>query len=308
MIRPMEPLPGPPLPDWLARLAPFHRWIADLGDHRIHVMETGSGFPVLLLHGNPMWGFLYRKVAKALSDEPLRLIMPDLIGLGFSDRPSSEWHTLENHARWIGRLIEELQLDRLLLVVHDWGGPIGLRALADRQDKLAGLVVLNTVVDPPRPGFRPTAFHRFSHVPVFSQTAFRLFGFPQNALHRVQADPQSIRGEVGRAYRYPLRGLKNNAAPLALARMVPTSLQHPSIGGLKICGEFAQKIEVPTAIVWGDGDPILGRALKRMTRLFPRAKVIRTSAGHFLQEEVPEEIVEGVRWVFGELKRGDLEE
>jgi len=84
--------------------------------------------------------------------------------------------------------------------------------------------------------------------------------------------------------------------------MVPTSLQHPSVVGLKVCGDFLSSLDVPAAIVWGDRDPILGGALKRMTRLLPDARVIRTQAGHYPQEEVPETVAEAVSWVFRRVK------
>ncbi len=279
-------------------MVPFQRYRVAVGERRIHVMETGEGIPVLMVHGNPMWGFLYRRVATALAKQPLRLIMPDLPGLGFSDRPPYSWHRLDNHGACMAGLIDALGLERLLLVCHDWGGPISLRALAERPGKLAGVVVLNTVVDPPRPGFRPTSFHRFANMPLVSDTAFRLLGFPQNVLHRVQSDPSTISGEVARAYRFPLRGWASNAAPLALARMVPTSLDHRSVGDLKICGELLSSLKIPAVIVWGDRDPILGGALKRVTRLLPQARVVRAQAGHYLQEEVPESIAEAVIDVF----------
>jgi haloalkane dehalogenase len=265
--------------------------------------------PVLLLHGNPTWGFLWRKVVAELlapaEGEPanLRLIMPDLVGLGFSDRPGAAAHTLEAHARWIGGVIDGVALagpgghDRLVFVGQDWGGPIGLAALADRPERLAGLVVLNTAAGPPKPGFRPTTFHRFARMPVISTLAFRLLGFPQRALHTVQGDPGSIRGEVARAYRYPLRGWSRNAAPLALARMVPDSLDHPSVPALRRCHELVEGFDGPAAIVWGERDPILGRLLARIERVLPRAEVTRTRAGHFLQEEVPREIAGAIRSV-----------
>ena len=130
---------------------------------------------MLMLHGNPTWGFLYRRVMAALGDEPVRLLAPDLVGLGFSDRPrrASE-HTLENHAHWLGNTIDALDLTDLVLVLHDWGGPIGLRAMADRPGRMSGLVVLNTVVGPPRPGFRPSTFHRLARVPVLSTVLFQI--------------------------------------------------------------------------------------------------------------------------------------
>ncbi len=292
----MDKLPAPALPPWLDRMLPFERYSLRTGRYRMHVMESGHGRPVLLLHGNPTWGFLYRKVAAQLEGEPLRLIMPDLIGLGLSDKPqSAREHALERHAGWVGALIDALDLRDLVFVGQDWGGPIGLRALADRRERLGGLVILNTVVGPPRPGFRPTAFHRFARMPVLSDVAFRLVGFPQIALHLAQGDHSSIRGDVARAYRYPLRRVRDRVAPLALARMVPDSQRHPSIAGLRVCQELVESFDGPTAIVWGDRDPVLGRVRRHIERSMPAARVSATAAGHFLQEEVPMAIAAAIR-------------
>jgi len=156
-------------------------------------------------------------------------------------------------------------------------------------------------VSPPRAGFRPTRFHRFSRVPLVSDVAFRLLGFPQNALHRAQGDAASIRGDVARAYRYPLRRLRDNAAPLALARMVPDGrADHPSLVPLEHVQAFVTSFAGPVAIVWGDRDPVLGRLRKRIEALLPKAVVTRTEAGHFLQEEVPAEIAAAIRSVTGD--------
>lgn len=300
----MDTQPAPPLPGWIERQLPagLRRYRVDVGGHLMHVMERGEGLPVLLLHGNPTWGFLYRKVAAELAGEPLRLIVPDLVGLGLSDKPRSPGeHQIDSHARWLGALLDGLGLESLVFVGQDWGGPLGLRALADRPRLAKGLVLLNTVVGPPRPDFRPTAFHRFARVPILSDVAFRLLGFPQIALHRVQGDPASIRGDVARAYRYPLRGLRNNVAPLALARMVPDSLEHPSVEPLRKCQAFVESFEGPAAIVWGTRDPVLGGVHRFIQKLLPKARVTLTDAGHFLQEEVPREIADAVRGVAREL-------
>lgn len=291
-------LAAPPMPDWIAEMLPENtrRYTVAIAEHTMHVMELGAGHPVLMLHGNPTWGFLYRKVAAALAGEPLRIILPDLIGLGFSSKPRNpEVHQLANHARWVGELLQRLQLERFILVVQDWGGPIGLRAMAEHPGKLQGLVLLNTVVGPPTPGFRPTTFHRFSRLPVVSTLAFRVCKFPQIMLHKAQADAGSIRGRVAAAYRYPLRRLSDNAAPLALARMVPDNLQHPSVRELSICREFVHSYGGPCEIVWGNQDPILGRLLNRMRKALPHAHVTETGAGHFIQEEEPDLIAKAVK-------------
>ena len=264
----------------------------------MHVTEAGQGFPVLMLHGNPTWGILYRRIMDRLAGEEIRCIAPDLIGLGFSSKPREMAdHTLENHARWIGALIDALNVKGLVFVGQDWGAPIGLRALADRQHLLKGLVILNTAIAPPKPGFTPTWFHKFSQMPVISDIVFRGFGFPQNIIHRVQGNPATISGNTARAYKYPLRKFSENMAPLALARMVPDSLTHPSVGGLRKSGALAGAFKGPAEIVWGDKDPILGRAFKRVRALLPDAGVTRTRAGHFLQEEVPDEIAAAIRKV-----------
>ena len=288
----------PALPGWLERQLPFRRSLVDVGDGlHMHVMEQGAGRPVVMLHGNPTWGYLWRKVALALINERMRIILPDLIGLGLSDKPRDPaLHTLENHARWLGALLDTLVPDEpLVFVGQDWGGPVGLRALADRQSHVAGLVVANTVIGPPRPGFRPTLFHRFARLPVVSDLAFRVAGFPQNGLWWAQGDRHSIRGEVARAYRWPLRHFRDRTAPLALARMVPDSQEHPSIAALARCQALVDSFKGPTAIVWGDRDPVLGRVRSHVERHLPAAQVTRTQAGHFLQEEVPDAIAAAVR-------------
>jgi len=224
--------------------------------------------------------------------------MPGLVGLGFSDHPRDpETHTLDHHIDWMGRLVDALELDDVTLVVQDWGGAIGVGAFMDRPDRLTGLVALNTVLSEPKPGFTPTWFHRFSRMPVISGLAFRLAGHPQVRLAMAQGDKSSITGDVSWAYRYPLRSRTGNQAPLAMAGMVPDSMTHLTVESLRRVGAFARSYGRPAAIVWGDRDPVLGRARNHIVSLLPQAEVTRTQAGHLLQEEVPDEIAAAVRSV-----------
>ena len=298
-----RPAPEPPaLPAWLARLFPggMRRRMVDVDGEHVHVAEWGPADApaILMLHGNPSWGFLYRKVVAALLARPterLRLVVPDLVGLGCSTKPRDpSMHTLVHHGRWIGNLIDRLGLDDLVFVGQDWGGPIGLAALEHRLDRVRGLVILNTVVGPPRPDFRANAFHRFARLPVVAELAFRL-GFPQNTMTLAQGDKTSILGRAALGYWWPLRRVADRIAPLALARMVPDSLDHPSIPALAACQEVVTSFRGPIALVWGDRDPVLGRVRTHLERLLPHAHVTRTRAGHFLQEEVPDEIAAAIR-------------
>ncbi len=291
----MNRLDAPPLPLWLAAELPFDRYRVDIGGHRLHVMEQGEGRPVVLMHGNPTWGYLWRKVARELAGEPLRLVMPDLLGLGLSDKPTDPGvHTLDAHVGLVAELIEGLDLRDAIAVGQDWGGPIVLGAFARMPERLSGMVVLNTVLGPPKEGFKATSFHRFANGPL-APIAFRTFGFPQRWLHTAQGDRSSIRGATKRAYVWPLRGRANNVAPLALARMVPDSLTHDSVAELQALHTFVTSFDGPQAIVWGDRDPVLGRLRRRTERWLPDAAVTVTQAGHFLQEEVPAEIAAAIR-------------
>ena len=300
----IERMPAPELPERIARHLPFRRSLVELPVARealrIHVMEAGPDDPkaptALLLHGNPTWGFLWRKVAAALDGAGLRLVMPDLAGLGLSDKPRwNGFHTLERHAHVVGALVDALVPGRAVLALHDWGAPIGLVAMAGRLERLAGLVLTNTGVSPPHPGRRATAFHRFSNLPVVSSLAFRLLGFPQNMLAFSQADRSSISGDVAFAYRWPLRALGDRAAPLAMARMVPISQDHPSVAGLRVAHAVATGFRGPAAIVWGERDPILGRSIKGVARTLPAANIVRVQAGHYVQEEAPVPIADAIR-------------
>jgi haloalkane dehalogenase len=297
--------PAPELPNWLTVLVPFERYRVDVGDgHQMHVMESGAGRPVVLLHGNPTWGFLYRKVAEELAGEPLRVIMPDLIGFGFSSRPAkASDHSLANHAAWFGQLLDALELDDLIFMGQDWGGAIGTLALADRPGRMTGLVLANTVVTPPKPGFNPTAFHRLARMPVVSDLLFRGLGYPQRNLNLGQGEHDNITGDVARAYTYPLRTWRDRGAVLTMAREVPNSMDHPSVALLKRCQAFVESFEGPAALVWGDRDPVLGRVKNRTARLLPQASVTSTQGGHFLQEQVPVEIADAIRGVANQAGR-----
>jgi len=224
--------------------------------------------------------------------------MPDLIGLGLSEKPrDAGFHTLANHVRTVGALLDSIAPGRFALVLHDWGGPIGLAAAADRSARLAAIVLTNTRIGPPREGSRATPFHRFANVPFVSDLAFKGLGFPQNVLHRVQADRASMRGDVGRAYRWPLRRIADRTAPLALARMVPVRADHPSVALLQRSLDVATSFSGPCAIVWGERDPILGRSLRSVAEALPRAEVTRVPAGHYPHEEAPDAIAAAIRGV-----------
>ncbi|HEX3129750.1 MAG TPA: alpha/beta fold hydrolase [Thermoanaerobaculia bacterium] len=287
--------PAPALPDFIARELPFRRGLYTLrSGERLHLIDHGdpAARPVLMLHGNPTWSFLWRKVISRLPE--LRCVAPDLLGLGLSDRIGFEEHSIERHGAAIAELIEGLDLRGVILVGQDWGGAFGTDAARRVPDRIAGCVFANTVVTVPSHP-RASWFHTFARMPLVSDLVFRGLGFPQNVLWKAQGDRRSIRGDVARAYRWPLRTWKDRGTPLALARLVPHRPDHPSLPALHLGSEWAKSFSGPMALVWGTRDPILGRALRRHERDFPQAPVTRTGAGHFLQEEVPDELAAAIK-------------
>jgi len=288
-------LPPPALPPWLEAELPFNRRVFADGDHAIHFIDEGDGSPILLVHGNPTWSFLWRKVIRILMRENVRVIAPDLVGLGLSSKPRElRIHTLDFHANRISALVEALDLHDITIAGQDLGGPIIAVMAARNRQRVRGAVFSNTAIRVPNHPPRRTAFHRFSHMPVVSDFFFRVLNFPVPTLHMAQGDRSSIGRSQRRAYRWPLRRIKDRTAPLAMARLVPQSIDNPTFQTLREAEDWAESFSGPVGLVWGMRDPILGRSLRGMKRLFPDAEVVETDAGHFLQEEVPEELAEAI--------------
>lgn len=268
---------------------------------RIHFVDHGEGRPVLLVHGNPTWSFLWRKVIARLPDDRVRVIAPDLIGLGLSDKPHSPAeHTLDMHVSVIAKLVESLNLQEMTISGQDWGGPVAAGVAARAPGRVRAAVFANTAILEPKKPLRTTPFHMISHVPVLSDLLFRGLNFPVPILNRAQGDRSSIGPIEKRAYAWPLGSWRDRAAPLGMARMVPNRNNHPSICVLEDTDRWARWFKGPTALVWGLRDPILGRALHRLREAMPHAKVVETQGGHFIQEEASKEIADAILEVTGE--------
>ena len=293
-------LKPPPLPLWIERELPFRRRMARIDGVNLHFIDEGTGRPVILLHGNPTWSYLWRKVIPEVTRRGMRAIVPDLWGFGLSDKPRhpSE-HRIERHLALIAGLLEALDVSDMIVVGQDWGGPIGMGVARQLESRLHGLVLANTAVIKPRRPLRPKPFHRFSHLPGVSDAAFRGLLFPIPLLDRAQGDRHSIGWREKRAYAWPLRRPWDRAGPLGLARMVPNHESHPALATLDLVGAWVESFHGPCGLVWGERDPILGRGLARHRQALPQATVRRSTAGHFLQEEVAPLLGEAIGEVDG---------
>ena len=279
-----------PLPDYAAKYLThgYKSYLVEVEPGiKVHVLEVGSGFPVFLQHGNPTSGFLYRKVAEELPTERVRVIMPTLVGLGFSSKIPASEHTLDNHIRWINGVLQQLKLTELVYVGQDWGGPIGMGALARSPDLLKGAVLLNTGFNAPKEKMDLSRAHATVKTPVVGELMLEVFLSIFERLPRMQGDPDSIPADVVELYGRPVRESGNEKAPLAMMRMVTDGPDHPSAAAMRVIEQYVQGLDIPAEIVWGMKDPILARGLPLMKQNFPDAPVTETEAGHFLQEEVP---------------------
>jgi haloalkane dehalogenase len=267
----------------------FEPHYANQGGLRMHYVDEGSGDPVLLLHGEPTWAFLYRKMIPRIAGIA-RVVAPDYFGFGRSDKPTRiEDYSYDFHYAAIERLVDELDLRELTVVVQDWGGPIGLRLAVERPARVARLVVLNTGIGAGRaPSPEWLRFRDF----------MRRVGIEivPGQLVRVSVVSE-LADDVVEAYNAPFPTPESKAGVLAFPELVPTELDHPSAATMLEVRSALESWEKPALVLFSDSDPIFTpAAAERMASRIPGAgpAEIVAGAGHFLQEEKGEEIAERI--------------
>lgn len=296
---------GFPLPDYAQKFATeaYKSYLIEVEPGiKVHMLEVGEGYPVFMQHGNPTSGFLYRKVVEHLPLDRVRVIMPTLVGLGFSSKIPVSMHTAANHNRWINAALRQLRLEKAIYVGQDWGGPIGVGALALSPGMVKGIVIMNTAVRVTEVKTSLSKIHDLMKTPIVGEFLGNVRNLIFRGMHRPQHDPESMPQEVKDLYARPVRESGNHKAPLALMRMVPDGPDHPSTPVMRDLVSYVRSLKVPVEIIWGINDPILGKAVPAMLENFPKARVTEAPAGHFLQEEVPEIIAEAVLRIFAEVE------
>ena len=256
---------------------------------RMHYVEEGTGDPVLLLHGEPSWAFLYRKMIRPLARVG-RIVAPDYFGFGRSDKPTRiEDYSYDFHYESIERLVAELDLREATVVVQDWGGPIGLRLAVDHPYRVARLVILNTGIGagsaPSQEWLRFREFLRRVGSELIPGQLVRISSVTQLA------------DDVVDGYNAPFPTPESKAGVLAFPELVPTELEHPSAAKMLEVRDAMERWEKPTLVLFSDSDPIFTpEAAERLAARIPGAgpAEIIAGAGHFLQEEKGEEIAERV--------------
>ena len=260
---------------------------------RLHYVDEGSGPPVLLVHGQPTWSYLYRKMIRPLVAAGYRCIAPDLMGFSLSDKPTDESaYTLGRHVELVTGLVEKLQLAGVTIVGQDWGGPVGLRYAIDHQDNVRSLVILNTRV-------------KITPVPLLLTFVIRNGGFSSFLVRRLDLFRKIIfrRGwpfrrplEAGvmEQYKMPHPTAASRAGIAAFPKMIPGNDRHPNAAYISQIDSVLRNWDVPVLVMFSDGDiafkPTEGQ---RIAEMVPdgRFQVVR-NAGHYLQEDAGEEIAQ----------------
>ena len=261
------------------------------------VVDEGSGPPVLLVHGNPTWGFYYRSLLAALPPLGLRAIAPDHIGMGRSEKPSAaEYpHTLARRVADFGELVDGLGLDEpLSLVVHDWGGAIALAWAVDHVDRVDKLLILNTGAFPIPPGKSMPWSLRAARLPVVGDLAVRrLNAFSRGAL--VMGTGRPVLGREARAgLTAPYDSPAHRTAVHEFVRDIPMSPRDPAYAVLaRTESRLPLLAGKQIAVCWGMKDPVFdGTVLDHLLTLLPTAEVHRyADAGHYVLEDAADRIV-----------------
>ncbi|MBN9745866.1 haloalkane dehalogenase [Amycolatopsis sp. A1MSW2902] len=266
----------------------------DGGLIRVGYVEAGpaEGPPVLLLHGEPSWSFLYRKMLPVLADAGLRAIAPDLVGFGRSDKPAEIVdHTYARHVEWMRRFaFDVLGLEGVTVVGQDWGGLIGLRLVAEHPGRFAGVVAANTGL-PTGDVDMPPVWHKFREAVEGAQIL--------DVGRCVQSGcktplPEDIRA----AYDAPFPNEMYKAGPRAMPGLVPTRPDDPASDANRAAWATLTDLDVPFLCAFSDGDPITGAMGPILQRSMRGAAGLDhptvAGAGHFLQEDAGETLAEHV--------------
>lgn len=272
-----------------------------LGPHRLSYVDEGTGPTVVMVHGNPSWSYLYRNLINELQRE-YRCLAPDHMGCGFSDKPAQYPYRLENHIDNLESLLDHLRIERCVLVVHDWGGAIGMGWAGRHPERIAGLVVLNTAAFPSRRIPFRIALCRW---PVLGAFLVRgLNGFARSAT--IMAVNSKMERRVAAGFVAPYDSWHNRVAIHAFVRDIPMGDNHPSWQTLLEVESTLKNLGgKPMLICWGGRDFCFDRSFyEEWRRRFPDALAhLYGNAGHYVLEDaftgITRQIIPFLRGCYG---------
>jgi len=287
------------IPDDLRPIYPWSSHFLEVDGGRMHYLDEGprQGPVLLALHGNPTWSFYWRRVVARFSDR-YRVVVPDHIGCGLSDKPQAWPYRLADHVGNVARLVEHLDLRRITFVLHDWGGAIGMGVATRSPERAARFVVTNTAA------FRSQAIPlsiASCRIPGLGALGVRgLNGFARAATFMAVEKP--LAPEVRRGLLLPYDAWASRIATLRFVQDIPLSPEHPSYAELRRIEEgLAGLRDRPMALIWGEKDFCFTPAFRaEWERRFPEARSVRLNAGHYVLEDEPEAVLSAMSSFFAE--------
>ncbi len=281
------------LPDY-----PFSPNYLEIGDRmKMHYLDEGKGDIVLLLHGEPSWSFLYRKMIPAFVKAGYRTIAPDLIGFGKSDKPTNRKdYTYAKHLEWLGNFITRMDLQNITLFCQDWGGLLGLRFMVEMKERFSNVIVANTIL-PTGDASPNEAFNKWKE---FSQTTPV---FPVGKIINKGCFSE-LSDEIIAAYDAPFPDETYKEGAREFPAIVPHTPDDPQTIPNRAAWQKLMQWQKPVLTLFSDSDPIMKGLEKMFQGVVPGAKgqphEIIKDAGHFLQEDKGEEIAKKcVAWLKG---------
>jgi haloalkane dehalogenase len=276
--------------DWLDRSTyPFSGFTFDTGHGHMHYVDEGSGPAVVLVHGTPTWSFLYRRLIDDLSDDH-RVIAPDLLGFGLSDKPQTEAVAPPRQAEHLRALLDHLDLGRFTMVVHDFGGPIGLSYALDHPDRVDRLVLFNTWMWAQTDAATTWASRFFGT--RLGRWIYTNWNFSPNVMLPALTQ-QDLPAAIHAHYQKPFPTPDTRHAPWVFAR----DLTGANDWYASLWARREALRSIPAQLLWGEQDPGFGEeALKRWQNLFEQVETTTFSdAGHLPQEEAPDAVRAALR-------------
>lgn len=260
----------------------------------MHFVDEGEGEPLVFVHGDPTWGYLWRRFIPPLSAR-YRCVVPDHMGMGKSAvPPERDRYRLAQHIANLECLLLDLDLSGITLVLHDWGGPVGLGFAARHRDRVKRLALMNTWAFAPWPGAPLPRLLEIIRSPRGEHFVLERNGYVEPALTGGTHGREHITAEVLKAYVAPFPTPESRLALLSWTRDIPVAEGDPSFDDMKrierALPDFAR---VPALLLWGMRDPVLTEPVLVMwKRALPGASTVTVEdAGHFLQEDAPESVV-----------------
>ena len=261
---------------------------------RLHYVDEGQGSVIVMIHGNPTWSFMYRKLIKQLRPYH-RCVAMDHLGFGLSDKPGDWSYTPEDHTANLSALIEHLKLDGITLMVQDWGGPLGLAYATQHPEKIARIIIMNTWAWPVNHDPHYIAFSSFMGGPIGRMLIRRYNFFTKTLMRQIYGDKEKLTDSIHSHYLQALASPDERKGCYVFPRQILQSTNWLT----QVWHDISKLKDKPVLIAWGMKDVAFReKELKKWEKTFPSALSIRLdSVGHFVPEEAPDELYDVIATV-----------